>query len=81
MTVTESEMTASQIEAVTSLNDAMKGFVLAVKNCKDSDMPLVDAFAMIGVEVPKMVQPAVNALVNKLPAFDSESEDSVKPEE
>lgn len=59
--------TEEQAEALNGLHSAMANFFEATMNCHESGIPLADAFAAIGVEVPSMLRPMVNQLADKLP--------------
>jgi hypothetical protein len=54
--------------AIASLNNAMKGLAQAIIDCDAAGIPLADAFAAIGVEIPKFAQPMINLLADKLPS-------------
>jgi len=61
--------TAEQAEALNGLHEAMANFFQAVVVCNDNGIPLADAFAAIGVEIPLMLRPMVNTLSDKLPSL------------
>jgi hypothetical protein len=65
--------TVEQAEALNGLHAAMGGFFQAVVVCNDNGIPLADAFASIGVEIPLMLRPMVNTLSDKLPTLKLDS--------
>lgn len=62
--------TEEQAAALKGLHAAMESFFGAVVACDNAGIPLADAFTAIGVEIPRMMQPMVNALTSKLPGKD-----------
>lgn len=58
--------------AIASLNNAMQGLAQSIIDCDAAGIPLADAFAAIGVEIPKFAQPMINLLADKLPSRNPE---------
>lgn len=63
--------TEEQADSLNGLHSAMGNFFDSVLACHSTGIPLADAFAAIGVEIPKMLQPMINTLADKLPARES----------
>lgn len=62
------QWTEEQAESLNGLHEAMGNFFDATLTCHQAGIPLADAFAAIGVEVPSMLRPMVNTLADKLPS-------------
>lgn len=73
LAVVAPEWTPEQADALNGLHEAMQGFANAVFLCNATGIPLADAFAAIGVEVPLMLRPALNALADKLPKVSTDT--------
>jgi hypothetical protein len=68
----EIELTKAEVEArglaTGALHNAMNSLMAAVIECDEAGIPLADAFAEIGMEIPRFLQPMVNQLAEKLPS-------------
>lgn len=64
--------TEEQAQALNELHEAMGNFFGATLKCHQADIPLAEAFAAIGVEIPAMLRPMVNQLAGKLPTRNDE---------
>ena len=68
----EIELTPEQVTerglAIGALSNAMTSLMGAVIECDQAGIPLADAFASIGMEIPRFLQPMVNQLADKLPS-------------
>lgn len=68
----EIELTKKEVEArglaTGALHNSMNSLMAAVIECDEAGIPLADAFAEIGMEIPRFLQPMVNQLAEKLPS-------------
>lgn len=62
------EETDSRGLAIGALHNAMTDLMSAIIECDENGIPLADAFAAIGMEIPRFLQPMVNQLAEKLPS-------------
>lgn len=65
--LTDEEITARGL-ATGALSNAMGSLMSAVIECDQAGIPLADAFASIGMEIPLFLRPMVNQLADKLPS-------------
>lgn len=69
--VEETGWTTEQDQSLRNLHVAMGGFFTAVFACHQAGIPLADAFEAIGIEIPRVMQPMLNALAEKMPTPES----------
>lgn len=62
--------TDEQTMAIGELHNGMGGLICAAIACRDSGLPLADAFVAIGMEVPLFLHPMLNQLADKLPTME-----------
>lgn len=64
--------TPEQGLAIGALSNAMQSLMGAVIEVDEAGIPLADAFAEIGMDIPLFLRPMVNQLADKLPSRNPE---------